>query len=280
MKSWILMLCAVLLSVTLLPFVAAKSVKEEIVPTLSVFYEDNICEMSAEEYALLVLLGEGKTLKNSETLKSLAVSARTIALYFSLYGCKHEDFDACSDGRCCLKLGSIAEADEAFLDSAREAVDSTKGLALTLDDKPVLALFCLCASSGTRQSEDFIYLSPTAEETKCDIHKFTQSFEKEGLLEGVDDKSSCVVYDGSNKCEFLVIGGRKLDADEFMKEMSLASPEFSLFFEDERVVIEVGGVGNGFGLNLCGAERKAEGGMSFEEILEIYYPRLNLNKIY
>jgi stage II sporulation protein D len=274
------MFCVILLTVALLPFAAAKAVKERPVTKLTIFEDGETKEIDAENYALRVLLGEGKICESLESKKALAVSARTLAVYFSLYGGKHEDFSACADGNCCLSLGNIEESDESFLEECKEALEATKGEALTFNGLPALTLFTLCSGSGTSENEDYPYLSPTSNSEICEKHKTVLSFEKSGVFENVTESNSCVVYTENNKCEFLILNGKKLDSIDFISQTGIKSPEFTLYFEDGNIRAEANGIGHGFGLDLCQAEKFAKSGKDYKEILGFYYPKLVLNKIY
>ena len=279
MKNWVLMFCVIFLTIALVPFAAAKAVKERNVAKLTVFENGCTEEIDVEEYALRVLLGGGEICESVEAKKALAVSARTLGTYFSLYGCKHEDFSVCADGNCCIKLGDIENSDENFLNECKTAVEETRGEVLTFDGLPVLSLFTLCSGSGTAQNDDFTYLTPTSNPNVCQKHKSVQSFEKSGVFENVTESNSCVVYNENNKCEFLIINGKKLDSLDFISQTGIKSPEFVLYFEEGNIRAEVNGIGHGFGLDLCQAENFAKSGKDYKEILGFYYPKLVLNKI-
>ncbi len=280
MRSWFVYFCVILISLSAIPFAAAKAMNQSPAPKLAVFLDGEIVEIDAEEYVLRVLLAEGEICENDEALKSLAVAARSCALYFSLYGLKHDGFDACADKNCCVPLGNPEKAKIEFLARVKKAVEETRGEALTVNGFPALALFTHCAGSGTRQCEGFSYLSPTAESGKCEIHNLSLTLETDGILENISEKESCVVYDEGGKCVFSVFGNRVISGDDLADVLSLPSVEFSLEISEDGVTAVCNGVGHGYGLNLCAAQTKAEDGMKYNRILEIYFPKLNLNKIY
>ena len=280
MKNWALTFFSVFLVVALLPITVTTALKERPITKMTIFENGETITIDLEEYALRVLLGEGANCKSMESKKALAVSARTLGAYFSFYGCKHTDFSACTDGNCCLSLGSYENADEDFLNDCITAVNETKGEILTHENLPVLSLFTLCSGSGTAQSDELFYLSPTYNETICEEHKSVQSFEKSGLLDGVDDQNSCIVYAENGKCEFLILNGKKIDALDCITQMKIPSTEFVLWLDGDSVRAESNGIGHGFGLDICGSEKLSQNGNNYKEILGFYFPRLNLNKIY
>ncbi len=282
MKNLTLYFLAVLIAVIGLPIAAKKSVANEGVPRITVHYNDSVIELDVEEYVLRVIAGEVGAVEQEETLKSLAVAARSSAVYITLFGCKHAGFDVCDDGDCCFALGDLSSLNEDELKRAENAVDSTRGIALTVDDLPAMALYCGCASSGSVDNSEFGYIVGVGEATPCDTHKTELELQKDEFFELIGcapDGHYCLVYGESNKCDFAVIDGRVVEGSEFSKLLGLKSSEI-IIEEGETVVCRSHGIGHGYGLSLCGAERMANVGLGYEKILEFYFPRLSLNKIY
>lgn len=284
MKSWLLYFFAVFIGVSVVPFAAASTQTEANLPTVSVFQNGGINELSCEDYALQVLLAAGKSVEESESLKALAVSSRSAALYLSLYGCKHEDFDVCADKNCCFPLSSPETADESYLEKCKAALRETYGLGLGIDGLPAMALFTLCAGSSTADCKEFTYLTAVAEASRCEIHKEAISLTAEELKPEIDLESvknnSFLIYDDRGKCDFGVFGGKLLSGFEIADMLSLRSTEFTLSFTDNGIDAESFGIGNGYGLNLCGADIMAKNGKNYQEILSFYYPNLTTEKFY
>ena len=250
------------------------------VPKLTVFVNGSIEEMDAEEYALRVVLAEGGICENEASLKSLAVAARSCALYFSLFGLKHQDFDVCADRNCCIPLCDVEKADKNRLSMAKKAVEETRGEALTLNDIPALALFTHCAGSATRQCEGFSYLEPIREDGKCDIHDLSLKVTPKGILKNLSENECCVVFNENKKCVLGVFGNNVVSGDELARLLSLPSVEFTLEHENGEIKAVCNGIGHGYGLNLCQAEKRAKKGTKYKSILETYFPKLILKQIY
>lgn len=282
MKNLTLYFLAVLIAVISLPIAAKRSVANEGVPKITVHYNDSVIELDVEEYVLRVIACELYDIEQEETLKSLAVSVRSSAVYITLFGCKHAGFDVCDDRNCCFPLADLSKIDENDLKRAENAVDSTRGLALTVDELPAMALYCGCASSGSVDNSEFGYIVGVSENIACETHKTELELESEVFFEligSTPDGHYCLVYGENNKCDFAVINGRVVEGSEFSKLLGLNSTEI-VIEEGETVVCRSNGLGHGYGLSLCGAERMASVGLGFENILEFYFPRLLLNKIY
>lgn len=284
MKYWVLYFLALVIAVSVLPIVAQNSVAGEAVPTVTVYKDGAVTEMTVDEYVLCVLIAQSDFVESRESRKALAVSARSCAMYFALYGCKHDDYNACADGNCCIALGCEGDTDAETIAELTEMIDETKGEILTLDSMPALSLFTLCASKGTRQCEEYPYLTPVAEPARCEIHKTELVNETENelvsLLGNTEADPPYLVYDDNEKCVLAILGGKIIEAEEIAEALSLPTVEFTLTIEESKLISVCYGVGHGYGLNLCGAEGLAEKGYSYEKILEIYYPKLKINKIY
>lgn len=290
MKNWLLYFFAVLVVTAAVPFAAEKTAVSDPVPKITVLRGSEVKEISAEEFALCVLIAEGGSLPSFEAKKALAVAARSLASYIDFNGYKHSEFDLCSDPDCCLALSDPEQAEEALFAECKNAVDETRGMVLEFDRLPAAALFTYCAGSGTRDNPELGYLCAVAESERCEAHGSELKMDYSAFSEAIPGISSCtseellqssfIAYDASGKCSFGVFNGVCIGAEELASSLSLPSAEFNISFDEEEAVITCYGEGSGFGLNLCGAERMAESGKSFSEIIALYYPELNLNKIY
>lgn len=284
MKGFMLYFLAIFILLSALPIAAKKSVASEEMPTITVDLGGETREITIEEYVLRVLAAENEKCENTETLKALSVAVRSCGMYFSLYGLKHESFHACGDGECCLPLGDPTKLNGETLTRCISAAEETEGQILTLDGLPAIALYTLCASNGTLQCEEFPYLTPVTESEKCETHKSERVYTLEELERVLPNNDiyndSCLVYDENGKCEFGVIGGKLISGSELAKSVNLPSVEFTLELTESEACFVSYGAGHGYGLALCAADKKADGLIDYKKILEIYYPNLEINKIY
>lgn len=282
MKNWLLYFFAIAVSITLLPFASASYDGVPKAPKITLFENGTVSEISIEEYTLRVLLAEGEACQSIEAKKALAVSARSVAFYISVFGLKHSGFDVCADEGCCIPLGDPKMTDEKTLSTCTLAVNETKGEVLFDGNLPSLSLFTLCAGSGTRQCDGYDYLTAVSEKEACNIHKSEKDisfallpFDKVCLNE-----NACLVYGENQKCSFGVFNGKMYSGDELCAVLGLSSTEFSITVTENGIKAQTNGVGNGYGLSLCGAERMAKNNFSYEKIIQFYFPRLSLKKIY
>lgn len=279
MKNWLLYFFVFSVLSLCVPL-GAKSVMGEIVPAVTVFSDSQIQEMDIEEYTLRALLAQGEITKSHEGKKALAVAIRSSAYYLSVYGLKHGDFDVCDRKECCLELGKIEGYPAEYYNECKSAVEETRGRVLVYDSKPALSLFTLCSGSGTAPCQGFPYLTAVSEESVCEEHTTLKSFDKSEFDFSLSESDCCLVYDGWGKCVFGVLDGKYMSNNELKTLFSLPSDEFFIESHRETIEIKAYGAGNGFGLNLCGAEKMSKSGKSYEEILGFYYPKLELIYIY
>lgn len=279
MKQLLAYFLVIALCVAVLPIAAHRSIAADGEITVSVFINGAVCEMPLEEYTLRVLAHEQKEIESEECLKALAVAARSCGAYLSLYGCKHDDFDACADGGCCIALGEITDIDGASMTRIKNAVDSTRGEVLTCEGVPALSLFCVCTSRGSRESKEFGYLTSVYEDDKCEIHMTERVLDTSSLKDKLglaDNESDCLVYGENGKCEFGVFGGRMVTGDELALRLELPSTELTLELGDDESLCRAYGIGHGYGLSLCGGDRMARTGFDYIDIIEKYFPELSI----
>ena len=284
MKYWILYFLVVAFSVMIVPVIAANSVASEEPPKIAVMTDGEVKEMSVVEYTLRVLISQNNSCENAESKKALAVAARSCAMYFSLYGCKHEEFEVCSDGSCCIALGNHEDVSPETLSELMSLCEETKGQILTIDSIPAIALFTLCASKGTSQCEEFPYLTPVSESERCEVHKTEIETDIDGELAGIFGDTAehppYLVFDENEKCELAILGGNIKSGAEVATLLNLPTVEFTIAVEENKLYAVCYGIGHGYGLNICGADKLAQTGMDYQNILKIYYPNLEMNKIY
>ena len=290
MKNWLLYFFAVFAITVTVPFVSEKAAVADPVPKITFFSGGEIKELSAEEFALCVLAAESELACSFESKKALAVSARSLAAYIDFNGYKHQEFDICSDPECCLRIADPDSLSQPIYEECKKAVEETRGEVFQFERLPAAALFTYCAGSGTRASTELSYLCAVSEPQGCDVHITEHSFSFSQIASALPELSSCtpeqlvknsfIAYDASGKCSFGVFNGICLDASSLASSLSLPCSEFIFSFTENGAEITCFGAGNGFGLNLCGAERMARAGKDYDEIISFYYPNLKLNKIY
>ena len=283
MKYWLAYFLAIAISTSVLPILAQKSVVGQAEQTITVSKNGEITEIALDEYLLSAMITQSNGIENIEALKSLAVAIRSVAISCSLYGCKHSDFALCDDSNCCIALGNTTDIDESRLTLLSTACEETRGEILTLGSTPAMALFCRCASKGTEESAEYPYLVSVSESEKCEIHKLELEMDIDDELTdkigNIEEEAPYLVYNDNEKCILAIINKKTIDGRDLQNALSLPSNEFVFAVDDERLIITSHGIGHGYGLNLCGAERMANDRFDYKSILAFYFPKLKINKI-
>ncbi len=254
---------------------------------LSVNDGEETFDITVEEFTLKVLLAQGVETESEATKKALAVAIRSCGANISINGCKHKDFDICTDINCCFPFGKEEDFDKEYVEQCRKAVLETRNEILVYENEPIMALQSACASLGTQKCKEYPYLSAVPEKDVCQKHSYSlwlktkelgEMLEMENLKLETLRQESCLAYGDNKKCEFAVIGGKAFFQLELMERLSLESPEFYIYYTFDGARIQGNGLGNGYGLNLCGAEKLAKDGEDYKEILKHYFPKCNLSQ--
>lgn len=260
-----------------------------------------------EEYLAGVVPGEVPSYFPGESLKAMAVVARTYGV--SHLG-RHQDYDVCDTVHCQVYKGLGQEAA-----STNQAVADTSGELLTFEGQPVNALFhavCgghtaasveawpggvgkpyltsrddgnYCAQSGRYRWREEYSAKELAEKLRLSLQN-TRSSEFQGLSSltelRVTERSPSgrvkVLSITSPEKTYLVEGDsiRWLFSGGKIGTAGLQSTLFEIEKNGERYVIKGGGWGHGVGLCQQGASGRAKAGQSYEQILSHYYPQTSI----
>ena len=279
MKKWITYYLVLAVIVAAMPFVAKSTVASDSELTVTVcFSGGNIESVPIEEYVLRALAAREDEVCSLEAKKAFAVAVRSIGMYFFTFGCKHVGFDCCDDGECCVALAPKENAGE----KTKNAVRETVGQYLELENAPAMALFTLCASSGTRQCGEFDYLVPVSSGERCLVHKTERDLTAKEVFaifpEAARELKFYAVYGEDSKLSFAILGNKQIDGEVLAAAFKLKSVEIEITSQEDGIKAVSYGVGQGYGLDLCNAEKMAKGGAYYQKILEFYFPKLKLKR--
>ena len=251
--------------------------------------------MSMEEYIAGVLAGETGNFKSEETLKAMAVTARTYALHF---GARHaiDGFDFCDSTHCQnLRLADVTPR-------LRKIVESTAGEVLWYDGEPAATYYHANCGGMT---EDGRYIMGNDEQRAPYLKQHSDSYcirssnnrwrsevTKEQLQRALASdgvsvpghlRSVTVAHrTPSGRVEFLTITGSRsmtVPGLTFRSAIGrnigwdrLKSNWYDVRVAGDRIVFNGRGSGHGVGLCQIGAEVMGEEGKSYRQILNFYYP--------
>lgn len=157
---------------------------------------------------------------------------------------------------------------------------------ITYNGKPINAYYHSVSSGVTRnggkdylksvESPDdltadnylsILYYTPDEFEAALKNADSNISINKENPMDGI----VVTPEDGTGYVSEVSINDIKVTGNDFYKSMKLASPCFSIEKFNEAIRIVVKGIGNGKGLSIYGADKMAESGKLYKEILAHYY---------
>jgi stage II sporulation protein D len=255
--------------------------------------------MPMDEYIAGALAGETGNFKSDETLKAMAVAARTYALHF---GRRHalDGFDFCDSTHCQnLRLADVTPR-------LRKIAESTAGEALWYDGEPA-ATYYHANCGGTTEDGRYIlgndeqrapYLKQHADtycarsgsnqwRSEVTLAELQRALVAEGVSVPGHLRSVAVAHrTPSGRVEFLTVTGSHsltVPGLTFRSAVGrnigwerLKSNWYEVRVEGNRVVFHGRGSGHGVGMCQIGAEVMGEEGRSYREILSFYYPGTQL----
>lgn len=300
MKNKILLLIVVVLSVIAISgskkettyFNNAKKeeVKEEIKLALKDTSTGEIKNIELEDYIVGVVAGEMPASFNEEALKAQAIAARTYAMYkmknsngtYDLVTDKTNQVYITED-----KMKSLWQENfDYYFEKIKKAVYDTKDLIMTYNGDIILSLY-FARSNG--KTEDAILVFGSNEEYLKSVESPEENLTSEVTIS--KDKFcnklniSCdainisnVLKSSSGRINSLNINGKTFKGTEIRTLFDLKSTDFDISIGSE-IKFVTKGYGHGVGMSQYGANKLAQNGKNYEEILKHYYQNINIEKI-
>jgi stage II sporulation protein D len=224
--------------------------------------------MPREEYVIGVLAGESSVFRSHESLKAMAVTARTYALHFAP---RHaaDGFDFCDTTHCQdLRLAARSAR-------LRQAVEDTEGEVLWYGGKPAAAYYSRhCGGVTEAGGEPYL---PSHPDSWCGASLWhtvltSADLRKVGLVPPI------VILERSStgRVVRLRAGPRLLTIDAFLGLIgeNLGWNQLRSSWFDVMPSGAVDGRGSGHGIGLCqtGAAAQGNAGRSYRDILAFYFP--------
>lgn len=270
-------------------------------------------EMPEAEYLYGVLLAEMPSSFGDEALKAQAVAARSLIRYKSCYTCPedHPEAPVCTASAHCMaylspedfSAASGADGGVEFLTRVKNAVDNTEGEVMLYEGEPVMAVF---HASSYKKTEDcqaqwgssFPYLVSvdTPEHVYPDMVKnliTTKSFTVSQLFsllgsefDGISAaavsasaKSPNLSYTASGRVGSVGLSGYMIKGTKLRSLLSLRSTDFTVGYDDGKILFTVRGHGHGVGMSQYGAQIMDVCGKDYRAILTHYYSGVTIEKL-
>jgi stage II sporulation protein D len=246
-----------------------------------------INDIPLEEYIKDVVAAEVGPDWDMEALKVQAVISRTYALFQKRMN-GGSSYQIASSVLHQVYRGKSPDARIAY------AVSETNGQILTYNGNLIEALYHSTCGGRTEDSEEvfgksYPYLKSV--ESSCDLSPYSSWSRKikieeiEKALKTKDIKEIRIKsFTSSKRVKQLTVKSRSgtstINATELRKALGwnrLPSTNFSLSHHGDSVLFEGKGYGHGVGLCQWGAQKMAQDGKNYREILSFYYPGTNID---
>lgn len=300
MKNKILLLIVVVLSVIAISgskkettyFNNAKKeeVKEEIKLALKDTSTGEIKNIELEDYIVGVVAGEMPASFNEEALKAQAIAARTYAMYkmknsngtYDLVTDKTNQVYITED-----KMKKLWQENfDYYFEKIKKAVYDTKDLIMTYNGDIILSLY-FARSNG--KTEDAIAVFGSNEEYLKSVESPEENLTSEVTISKDEFCNklniSCdainisdVLKSSSGRINSLNINDKTFKGTEIRTLFDLKSTDFDISIGSE-IKFVTKGYGHGVGMSQYGANKLAQNGKNYEEILKHYYQNINIEKI-
>ena len=247
--------------------------------------------MTVREYVIRAVMAEMPYTAPEEALKAQAVAVRTAVCRSISHG-SEPSAELLDEEKARRYYGDEYPA---AYDRISAAADSTDGMILTYNGSLIIAAFHPYNSGRTESAENAVgeyvpYLisveSPYDAGYPMQRLVFTYAEARARLVTehtDIDIPDNGRIFGGyitssAGTVTYLAAGDKMLTGSEIMRIFSLPSAVFTVKQSGEDITFEIHGCSHCMGMSVYGAEKYAEHGMSFEEILLHYYPGAMLTK--
>ena len=259
--------------------------------SIKVNKNNNIIELSLEEYILGVVAGEMPASFNVEALKAQAIASRTYAMYNVL---KNNSVETTTSDQVYLSLDEMQEKwgrdFSIYYNKIKDAVINTKNLVMKKDGQ-VFKSFYFSMSNGYTEDSMTVFkeISSTSVASPWDnesLKKFkvTTEFTMVELktklnIENEITNIEILNIDDTNRVEKIKVNDKTFTGIEFRQLLNLRSTDFSIKKEDNIYFITTKGYGHGVGMSQYGANGMANEDYDYKEILNHYYQNIEITTI-
>jgi len=284
-------------------YISPDKKKPEPYDSISVYIAslDTVREMEMSQYLKEVVAAEMPAEFEPEALKAQATAARTYLVNRIQAENKdakerHKGGDICTDSTHCKAWLSEAERKaawgeenaDAYWKKISDAVESTSGILITYEEKPISALFHSTSSGFTENAVDIWggsvpYLVSVESKGEENSPRFTsertltiEEFKQiaEGNFEGINWEKGLIgeiTRSDAGGIKTIEIGGVTVKGTQFRLCYELRSTNVNLEISQDNITMYVTGFGHGVGMSQYGANYLASQGMDYKEILKTYY---------
>ena len=259
--------------------------------------KNKIIELNIEDYVKGVIAGEMPISFELEALKAQAVAARTYALRRINKNNTYDVVDTVmnqvykDDDRLKQEWGNNYET---YINKITTAVKETKGEYVDYNGNYADTLFFSTSVGNTENSEEIFgtkvsYLQSVSSEWDKEV---SPVFEEKNIFTrdtfckklGLTDCSKIYVTvldeTSTGRIKKIKINNKTFTGSDVAYYLGVRSNYFSIYIENNNVVVLTKGFGHGVGMSQYGAEGMATNGYTYKEILEHYYQGTTIKNLY
>ena len=179
-----------------------------------------------------------------------------------------------------------------YYEIAKAAITDTAGEILTYDGKPIQTAYHQVSAGATRAVEELNgEATPYLQSAACGMditspdYLSVRFFSYEDMMRSLDItqeddlKSITQTADDTGYVTSVQIGEKEYSGDVFRRLLDLPSPCFYIKDVEGQIRIVVKGKGHGIGMSQYAAEKQAQEGASYQDILSYFFPDTTLEKI-
>lgn len=259
--------------------------------------KNKIVTLNIEDYVKGVIAGEMPISFEIEALKAQAVAARTYALRRINENNKYDVVDTVmnqvyKDDETLKK--SWGNNYDKYIEKINTAVNETKGEYVDYNGTYADTLFFSTSVGNTENSEEIFgtkisYLqsvSSTWDEEVSPVYEEKNTFTRNEFCNKLSLTNCQKIYvkildeTSTGRIKQISINNKIYTGSEVAYLLSVRSNYFTIYIENNQVVVKTKGFGHGVGMSQYGAEGMAENGYTYKDIIEHYYQGTTLKNIY
>lgn len=260
---------------------------------VTIYRNNGIVEsIELEEYLIGVVGAEMPASFHSEALKAQAIVARTYALKRIQEGKLLTDTTATQVYKDKSQLKTMwGDSYSTYYNKIKNAVDSTKELIITYNNKPIDAVFHSTSNGYTVDAKDvwgndIPYLksvsSPFDKNTTSYLRETTKQIQDITKQFGITLKEDSIIEildkDKNGRVLQVSIDGKLYSGLEIRNKLGLRSTDFDILFDGDTITFTTRGYGHGVGMSQYGANGMANNGSDYKEIIFHYYTNVKVEK--
>jgi len=255
---------------------------------------NDIKEISLEEYIIGVVAGEMPASFEIEALKAQAVASRTYAMY------KIENFDnvydveTTTDDQVYITIEEMKTKwgtdFDVYYSKIKQAVLETKNIIMKKDNKIFKSYYFSMSNGKTADSITVFGENTTNSVSSPWDNKTLNKFEVSTTFTNNDLKTKLNIKDEiinieilsrdkTNRVEVVKVNNKEFTGIDFRYALSLRSTDFTVEKNSSDYIITTKGYGHGVGMSQYGANGMAKENYKYEEILKYYYQNIEITTI-